>query len=390
MFFQSVIGQAAVKAHLTDTVDRGRIAHAQILAGGEGSGNLALALAYAQYVLCENRTTNPNSNTHDSCGECASCRKVSQSIHPDVHYSYPTVGTKAISTEYLPEWRKAIAENPYLSAHDWFAKLGAENKQGNITKDECADILRKLSLKAFEGSYKILILWMPEYLGKEGNRLLKLIEEPPVDTLFLLVTENLSQVLTTVLSRCQLVRVEVLHDTDIAQALCERENVLPDRAQAIANLVDGNYNEALSLARNPNAAAKAGEIDPADRFLAWFRIAYKADPTEMLARVEELAKLGREEQKYFFRYVLFFLREYTVTILSGSPSPRLREKEQTAAAGLSKVVAFEQIEPMADLMNDCIFAVERNANPKILLLDATIQLHGILRRTAMYEGIIQN
>ena len=179
MQFQQVIGQGKTKEILRSMISSDRMSHALIFLGSEGCGKLALALAFAQYVLCSDKQEN------DSCGKCSNCIKSAKLVHPDIHYSYPTVGTKVVSTHLLPDWRKAMLENPYLNANQWLQSIGAENKQGNITKDECVEIIKKLSLKIFEGSHKILIMWLPEYLGKEGNRLLKMIEEPPPNTLFL-------------------------------------------------------------------------------------------------------------------------------------------------------------------------------------------------------------
>ncbi|HFB99578.1 MAG TPA: hypothetical protein ENJ53_02125, partial [Phaeodactylibacter sp.] len=244
MQFHQVIGQEKTKQTLQSMVTSDRMSHALLFLGGEGSGKLALAFAFAQYVLCTDKQDN------DSCGKCSSCLKAAKWIHPDIHYSYPTVGSKMISTHFLPEWRKAMEENPYLNAHQWLQHLGAENKQGNITKDECVDIIKKLSLKIFEGSHKILIMWLPEYLRKEGNRLLKMIEEPPDNTLFILVAENQEMILNTILSRCQLVKVNQLSDEEVKEALIQRKNVSLEKAAATAHLAEGNYNEALNLLEN--------------------------------------------------------------------------------------------------------------------------------------------
>ncbi|HEY0274204.1 MAG TPA: hypothetical protein VGC22_13515, partial [Chitinophaga sp.] len=183
MLFSDIIGQEATKQQLLQSVQQRRLSHAMILLGPEGAGGLPLALAFSQYIACEQQ------QAHDACGVCPSCIKAGRYIHPDIHFSYPVVprkpGDKPISTDYVAEWRQFIATNPYGNAYDWLQFIGAENKQGNITANECNDIIHKLSLKSFESAYKILVMWMPEYLGNEGNRLLKLIEEPPANTLFL-------------------------------------------------------------------------------------------------------------------------------------------------------------------------------------------------------------
>ncbi|HHS96139.1 MAG TPA: hypothetical protein ENJ45_06070, partial [Phaeodactylibacter sp.] len=216
MLFDQVIGHRTLKAQLCRMAQNAQIPHAQIFFGPEGCGKLALALAFAQYVLCKNKSE------ADACGQCSACIKAEKLIHPDIHFSFPTVGTKMTSNHYLPQWRDALSQNPYLHANQWLQFIGAENKQGNINVDECNNIIKKLSLKTFEADYKIMIIWLPEYLGKEGNRLLKLIEEPPEKTLFILVAENQERILPTILSRCQLLKVYALSDDEIKSALQQK------------------------------------------------------------------------------------------------------------------------------------------------------------------------
>ena len=367
MYFSDIIGQATQKQLLQQLVDNERIPHAQLLLGPQGSGGLPLAIAFAQYVLCENRQAN------DSCGTCRSCHKVSRFVHPDVHYSYPTIGAKKVSTDFVAIWRQAMGANPYLNANQWLQKIDAENKQGNINVDECQAIARKLSLKTFEAPYKILILWLPEYLGKEGNRLLKLIEEPPDDTLFLLVAENQELILNTVLSRCQLIKINPLSNEEVAEGLLKR-GVLGDRAHIVAQLSDGNLSEAIQL-------AASAENDNANLFLEWLRKCYKGWGPDLLQWVEQFATIGREQQKYFLRYGLHFLREYMLLKCTGdATSVRLLPKELETAQNLTKVIQLEQITPIMNIFDDCSTHVERNANPKVLFLNASIKLSHILRQ----------
>ncbi len=366
MFFKEIIGQTAAKKLLLQTAREGRVAHAQLLLGAEGNGTLGLALAYAQYILCE------NPGHDDACGQCKACLKTQKNIHPDVHFSYPTVGAKGLSTEVLAKWRAALSRNPYMNVAQWLAFLDSDNKQGNITAAECLDISKKLSMKAFEGKYKVLILWLPEYLGKEGNRLLKLIEEPPENTVFLLVAQQQELILNTILSRCQLVKISPLEDDDIINILETKYYLKPEQARTIAYLADGNYNEAMNL-------LETTEINQAAEFLKWFRTAYKGDPSEQVAWTENMAKTGRETQKHFFKYVLFFLREYCVVLMTEQPSLRFRDEENAAAKNMTKVISFEKIGLIQELVNQTLFAIERNANPKILFLDCSVKLHHILR-----------
>ncbi len=369
MLFKHVIGQTTAKSLLLRMADNDRIPHALLLLGMPGSGALALALAFAQYVLCENRIAG------DACSNCRSCVKTSKLIHPDLHFSYPTVGTNVTSDHYLEYWRKAMAENPYLDVNQWLQMIGAENKQGNINKDECNRIIRKLSLKTFESRYKIMLIWLPEYLGKEGNRLLKLIEEPPDNTLLILVAENQELILNTILSRCQLVKVPALSDEKIEQGLVDFKNMPLEKARPIAQLAGGNFNEALSMADQP-------ESDNSSLFLEWMRKCYLGNGVELVHWVEEFAKLGRENQKQFLQYGLHFMREYMTLKMAGADNGlniRLLPKERATAQNLTKVIGFGQIGRITELFDDCAFAIERNANQKILFLDASIKLNKILR-----------
>ncbi|HEV8270375.1 MAG TPA: hypothetical protein VGQ04_03660, partial [Chitinophagaceae bacterium] len=246
MQFQKIINQQETKQQLVELIQHNRLSHALLFLSKEGSGALSLALALAQYLTCEkaNPKSQTSSNTllfgeepttsnlkpqtlNDSCGVCPSCTKANQLVHPDIHYSYPVVtkksGTPPLSVDYVSEWREFVNNYPYGNVYDWLQFIGAENKQGNITANECNDIIHKLSLKSFESEYKVLIMWMPEYLGGEGNKLLKLIEEPPPNTLFILVAENETLLLPTIVSRCQMIKIPMLETADIEAALIDNK-----------------------------------------------------------------------------------------------------------------------------------------------------------------------
>jgi DNA polymerase-3 subunit delta' len=366
MQFKDIIGQSSVKQRLRRMADGGRMPHAMLLLGPSGSGKLALAVAMAQYVLCQ------NPSEEDACGQCNSCIKASKLVHPDLHFSYPTVGTNATSENFLPQWRMALLDNPYLNANDWLQHIAAENRQGNITKDECVNIIRKLNLKTFESTHKVLVMWLPEYLAKEGNRLLKLIEEPPERTLFLLVAENQELILNTILSRCQIVNVRALEDEDVCNGLLQR-GIPEEQARSIAYMSNGSYREALLL-------ADKRENDNAQRFLQWMRNGYQGKPINMVKWSEDFAQLGRESQKHFLTYALHFLRELTLLKAVGPDARvRLQGKELESAKKMAAVLELEQAEQLSQLFSDCAFAVERNANPKVLFLDASIKMHSILK-----------
>ncbi len=371
MTFGEIIGQHRTKSFLRQLADSERVPHALLFLGPTGSGNLALALAFAQRLQCE-RTGSDLLPTEEACGICAACRKAAQFVHPDIHFSYPTVGTNAVSTDYSKIWRQALTENPYGDVHSWLQRLGADNKQGNITKEECNAILKKLSLKAFEGRYKILLMWMPEYLGKEGNRLLKLIEEPPEQTIFLLVAENQEAILNTILSRCQLVKTERLSDEEVAEGLQARRGIDAERARQIAFLAGGDFHTALSVADTP-------DNDDAQLLLDWLRKCWRGHPVELVRWTEQFAQLGRENQKQFLQYGLHFLRELLSLVATGNTALRLRADELATAQNMGKVLDFDKIAQIATIFNENIYYIERNANPKILFLNTSIVMNRILK-----------
>lgn len=381
MRFQEVIGHQAVKQQLAETYHAGRTAHAQIFMAKPGNGALPLALAYAQFLLCE------DPQELDSCGVCSACRKASRWVHPDLHFSYPTVGPKATSTQFIKEWRVALAENPYLNVTQWLQHLGAENKQGNITKDECISIVQRLSFKALEGGFKIMILWLPEFLAKEGNRLLKPIEEPRPNTVFLLVSEQPEKILNTILSRCQLVKIPRLDDEIIQQALEEEQQLPTEQAQRLAQLADGDYNHALNLIHEP-------EEHWANLFLYWLRVCYKGHPQGLVQWVEGIVsgkhpekdffvKMGRNEQVAFLKYALHFFKEFlTLQLGKGQLTVRLQKEELATAQNMLQVLSWPQLQQLIVLLDETSYHVERNGNPRILFLDLSIQAHHIFRQPA--------
>lgn len=366
MLFKEVIGHKGLKKQLIEMVKSGRVPHAQLFLGPPGCGKLALAIAFAQYLLCE------GDKSEDACNVCSSCSKAQKFIHPDLHFSFPFIGAKNTSNNFLVEWRKALVDNPYMDINQWLQLIGAENKQGNINKEECLNIIRKLSLKPFESEFKVLVMWLPEYLGKEGNRLLKLIEEPPENTFFILIAENQELILNTILSRCQSLKINQLSDEDIVEGVMKRDVLNLKQAKSIAHLSNGNFNEALQLLDNK-------ENDNAQLFLEWMRVCYKGNGVEMVSWVEKFATIGRENQKHFLRYALHFLREYMLVKLTGNQNLRLQDQELKTALNLTKVIELDQIQDLSKLFDNCFYYVERNANPKVLFLDASIELNSILK-----------
>lgn len=373
MLLADVIGQAPVKQQLLQSVQHHRLSHALLFLDPEGAGGLPLALAFAQYVVCENK------QEQDACGSCPACVKADQLIHPDIHFSYPVIprkpGDKPLSMDYLREWRAFVKEYPYGNGYDWLQFIGAENKQGNITAHECQDLNRQLNLKSFESEYKILVMWLPEYLGNEGNRLLKLIEEPPAKTLFILVAENQEQILSTLLSRTQLVKINALPTTVIRNALQQRAEVNEQLASQIAHLAEGNYREALRLLQHT-------EADWLETLRHWLNCIIAGKSKELHGWIEQMAsiKTGRENQKQFLRYFINLL-EYAMRLqyLDAQHLP-LPPSEMDVARRLQKIADFYQLEQMIRHLDAACYHIERNANAKILFHALSIQLQYIFKR----------
>ncbi|MBS1620410.1 MAG: hypothetical protein JSS80_02140 [Bacteroidetes bacterium] len=405
MQFKDIINQQEVKKKLTEMQQHNRLSHALLFLSNEGSGALPLAIAFAQYLVCEKvskpstargqqsepslfgetvtESPIPNSESQtDSCGVCPGCIKAQQLIHPDIHFSYPVVNKKSntppISTDYISEWRNFIKENPYGNVYDWLQFIGAENKQGNITANECNDIIRKLTLKSFESEYKILILWMPEYLGAEGNKLLKLIEEPPANTLFILVAENENLILPTIVSRCQLIKIPLPGIQDIEEALLERNNLSPETARQIAGISDGNYREALQLIGNQDDNWQTLLRD-------WLNSILKNGPAAQTKWVEDVSRLGREKQKQFLRYFNHLLEQSIRLRVIGSDNKNGTERD--FAERLNKIAGIEQQQAIVEELERAAYYIERNANAKILFHALTIKLYHIFQDKIVFLAV---
>ncbi len=397
MQFKDVIGQEQVKQHLTEMVQQNRLSHALLFLGKEGSGALPLALAFAQYVVSQPQASpvvedlfggftaleaTPTFIHPDEIQSQPAFQRAEQLIHPDLHFSYPVIpkksGDKPVSTDYIQDWREFIKNYPYGNVYDWLQFIGAENKQGNITADECNDIMRKLNLKSFESEYKILLLWMPEYLGKEGNKLLKLIEEPPPNTLFILVSENDEKILPTILSRCQLIKIPMLQMDDIEKALIERANAPKDTAHQIASICEGNYREALQLLQH-------AEEDWQSLLREWLNATLKGGPVSQIKFTEEVSKLGREKQKQFLRYFNHLLEQSIRIKVLGADNIALADNEKDFAQRLNKIASVSQQRAIIEELDKASYYIERNANGKMLFQALTIKLFHIIQNKVVIE-----
>ena len=409
MQFDRIIAQEPIKNKLKDLVQKNRLSHALLFLGKEGNGALPLAIAFAQYILCEKVNAKKASkkevslfseesvkeeetiNLEDSCGECNSCKKVSQLIHPDLHFSYPALKKdsrhdRVLSTDYITEWREFIQQFPYNNVTDWidFLKENSKskietpvNKQGNITVFECDDITHKLSLKSFESNYKILIMWMPEYLGKEGNKLLKLIEEPPADTLFIFVAEDEEDILPTILSRTQLIKIPSLSNEEIKNALVKKYNPEPGKASQIAGISEGNFREALQLLQNP-------EEDLQGQIRDWLNIIVKNNVSSQIKWVEEISRIGREKQKTFLKYFIHLLEQAVRSnYLSEENLKMIPEKDLDFSARLNKICPLEAQEAMVTELEKAVYFIERNAHAKMLFHSLTIRFFHIIKDNSL-------
>jgi len=375
MLFANIIGQNEVKERLISSVQKGRVSHAQLFLGQEGSGALPLSIAYAQLLLCKNKTEN------DSCGKCPSCIKTEKLIHPDIHFVYPIALQKDVrmSTDVAAEWREAFLENPYLNLHDWFGHLSAENKQPVIGVEESGEILRKLSLTTYEGEFKVMIIWLPEKMNiAAANKLLKILEEPPDKTIFLLVSENEEALLKTILSRTQLIKINRIADEEIKLALIETHNLASNDASRIAYLADGNYNSALKL-----ISEKQEDNFYLHQFREWMRMCFKVDVVGMVSWVEEIAnaKVGREKQKEFLSYGLNILRECLAGMYGGKKLLRVDGEELDFVQKLSTKLDGNICKQLSDEMNEAILHIERNGSGKIIFTDLSLKCMKIVRQT---------
>ncbi|MGB0525624.1 MAG: ATP-binding protein, partial [Flammeovirgaceae bacterium] len=360
MRFSEIVGLDETKQALIHTVNSNHIAHAQLFLGKEGYGNLALALAYATFVNCTNKKEN------DSCGMCPSCAKMDKLIHPDLHFVYPVSSTKsisgaqAISTSFVKNWREFVLENPYNTLPAWASFIGAENKQPNISKEESRHIVRNLSLRAFEAEYKTMLIWLPEYMHPAAsNAILKILEEPPAKTLFLLVSNASDRLLTTILSRTQIVKVPAFSSEEIKKTLISWYNVEEERAGHAAYLANGNLNEALRLSNEV-------KNDSADAFKEWMRICFKMDFTTMVNWTDKFQRMGKEPQKSLLQYALNIFRESLAWKYGHEDLVRLETAELDFVKNFSKVLHENNLPELISLFNRAHFHVERNANPKIL------------------------
>ena len=376
MLFSEIVGHDDLKKRLIQSVNENRVAHAQLFVGTEGSGKMALAIAYAQYINCQNHTES------DSCGVCPSCKKYMSLSHPDLHFIFPTATNKSVKKDpesdlFLAEWREYFSDcQGYVNLSEWFDKLDIENKQGIINVRDASTVIRKLSFKSYESEYKVVILWMPEKLNVfSANKLLKLIEEPPEKTLFLLVAENQEEVLSTIRSRCVLVKVPRLDTVVIKDALVEKCGCSEQLALDAATMSNGSW---------PLAKRFSNDIDNemlyADTFRKWMRYCFKGAVPELIDFVaNEIKGLGREKQKALLEYGLNIFHCSLLINNNISSAVMLTSAEKTFAQNFAPYINMKNVTQICALFEESINQIVRNANAQLVFMDDSLKMSKLLR-----------
>lgn len=373
MQFKQVVGLQEIKKHLIQLVQENKVPHAQLFLNRPGTGGLSLALAFAQYLVCKQPTET------DSCGTCPSCIKANKLIHPDIHMTYPVIRKEGsnrppLSKDFADEWRKQMTANPYISEFEWLQAINSENKQGNITREEASHIISQLNLKAFEGGCKIQIIWMAENLAETGNTLLKLIEEPPGNTIIILIAENQEAILPTIISRTQIIKVPALSDEDIEQHLLQDYKLTEETAKDFAYIANGNFRKAQHLA--------TGELEGFGEDLKnWMVFCMRGPSADLMKWTETKHAKGREYLKKFFEYTINIFREtlaskYTDNVLM----PHVSKDEMPVVQALKKYITHDNLYDLIPMIETTAYHIERNANAKISLMNLSIEMRKVLRK----------
>lgn len=374
MFFKDIVGQEHAIALLRKAVTDGRIPHAQLISGGEGMGQLAIAIAYARYLCCTHR------NGDDACGECPSCKKFDKLAHPDLHFAFPIYKKESSKTsysdEFIDKWREAVLSNPYLSLNQWMDHIGSENQQGFIYVSQSDEIIKKLSLKSSEGGYKVQIIWMAEKMNPEcSNKLLKIIEEPPTQTIFLLVTENPDLLLPTIQSRVQRISLRPIEEECIAQALCERFGLSDNDARQIAHASAGSWLQAVDAIHLGSRSKEYIEL-----FMTLMRKSYGRDLKGMRQWADSVASLGRVVQKDFLIYCQRMIRE---SFICNFHRPEINYMNADEANFTSRFAPFVNERNIFGIMEELSEAqrhIEQNVNAKMVFFDLSLKMIMLLKQ----------
>lgn len=373
MRFADIIGQKKVIGQLIRTVKNNRVSHAQLFLGAEGTGKMALAIAYARYINCKNRTDD------DACGVCPSCVKYSKLVHPDLHFIYPTAKTPKVdnptSKDFLKEWRELFIEKKgYFSISDWDEKIGVEKKQTIINTRDCNDIIQTLSYKSYESEYKVMIIWMAEKIFyAAAPKILKILEEPPDKTLFILIAESQENIINTILSRTQLVKIPPIDDEDLIATL-NQEGFDPSLIRDTVRLAAGRYIEAKRIIGQRELAEQNF-----NRFITWMRLSFSGKMQELIDFISEISRLNRDAQKSMLVYGMRMIRESMIYGLGVDSLSRVSKKEFEFIQNFKKFIHQGNVDKIAGEINQSVYHIERNANPNILFLDLSLRLNHLLK-----------
>jgi len=369
--FSSIPGLTETKKLLTDAVKGNHIAHAQLFVGAEGALNLPIALAYATYLHCENKG-------EDACGVCSACTKNAKFIHPDTHFVFPLSNVKndkdddRFKAEITKSWRSFLLEQPFGNLDDWTNYYGGEDKQALISREESREIIKTLSLKSFESPYKVMIVWQPELMHPSAaNGILKILEEPPAHTYFILVTNAVDRLLPTIISRTQLVTIPLLSDQNVETCLVENYAVDKSKASRLARLAEGNLNLAIQ-------SIDSDEGDNSKHFMDWMRMCYGRSYAAMVTMADEFHALDRLNQRNIITYSMNALREVLLQLSGASAMNRVQGEELIFIEKFSKFLSVEKIEKSFELLNEAHYHLERNGSAKMIFLDMSLKISKIL------------
>lgn len=373
MFFRDVIGQEDVKQRLIHSVKTGQIAHAQLFCGPEGVGKFPLALAYARYIQCTNKGEN------DACGQCPSCKQYNNLMHPDLHFVFPIVKNekkkKRVSDDYIEDWRLFLAANTYFNLDQWLEYIDAANSQAMIYAEESREIIRKISLKTYESDYKVMIIWLPERMNAVcANKLLKLLEEPYDKTVFLLVSDNASAILGTILSRTQPVHLRPLSEDVVSSALVTNYSLSSEDASAIAHIASGNYLKALESIRVSDEMSLNFDL-----FVRLMRLAYGRKIKDLKLWSEEISDLGREKERVFLSYAQRMLRENFIYNIRQPEINYMTTQEAQFSSRFAPFIHERNVYPIMEELSRAYDDIGQNANGKIVFFDLAIKMIMLLK-----------
>jgi DNA polymerase-3 subunit delta' len=379
MLFSEVVGQETTKKQLIQTVRENRVSHARLFLGPEGAGSLPLAIAYAQYVNCTGRKED------ESCGKCQSCAKFNKLIHPDLHFVFPVVkpggGKAAVSDMFIKEWRAAVLANPYITCNQWLEVAGSDNRQGGIFVDESKEILNKLSFKTYEADYKIMIIWMAEKMNRQtANKLLKILEEPPEQTLFLLVAESADQILPTILSRTQITRVPKIDTQSLVNYLTAKGLCNQQQAINATHTSNGNLAQALAALQSTESNSHYLELFIRMMRTCWSVWGKKQAMLDLLAWCEDITKLNREEQKGYLLYCLRLVRENFILNQQQPGLAFLADTENDFSQKFNHFIHPGNVFRLAEEFGTAYYHIESNGNKNIVFLDLACKIVLLLKQ----------